>query len=221
MAGVLKRQLVVAAGPVAAWLQPAVCVTTSASLHAAQDACNRGSALCTSIVHCNSASFPCRQVFLRPLVLLLLLLPLLLQSGEPISFYWQFAGIGQERCFHDDVEIPDCASGVIVQVRRMKHHESIQMIASNAVMGTAANQTCEGALEHVVLQGRVCNHTVNVSDKTATCLPCSADASPKRSAALVAPLRQHMLDAQRYKLCPLLLCLQSNPFPPALCCPAG
>jgi hypothetical protein len=86
-------------------------------------------------------------------LLLLLLLPLLLQSGEPISFYWQFAGIGQERCFHDDVEIPDCASGVIVQVRRMKHHESIQMIASNAVMGTAANQTCEGALEHVVLQG--------------------------------------------------------------------
>lgn len=41
-----------------------------------------------------------------------------LQSGEPITFFWQFAGIGQERCFHDDVEIPDCSSGVIVQVSR-------------------------------------------------------------------------------------------------------
>lgn len=46
---------------------------------------------------------------------------LLLQSGEPITFYWRFAGIGEERCFHDNVQIPDCKSGVVVQAKDMSH----------------------------------------------------------------------------------------------------
>lgn len=44
-----------------------------------------------------------------------------LQSGEPITFYWRFAGIGQERCFHDDVEIPNCRSGLVVQAKDVAH----------------------------------------------------------------------------------------------------
>lgn len=44
-----------------------------------------------------------------------------IQSGEPITFYWRFAGIGQERCFHDDVEIPNCRSGLVVQAKDVAH----------------------------------------------------------------------------------------------------
>lgn len=46
---------------------------------------------------------------------------LLLQSGEPITFYWRFVGIGEEQCFHDDVEIPNCKSGLVVQAKDVSH----------------------------------------------------------------------------------------------------
>lgn len=32
------------------------------------------------------------------------------QQGDTITFSWQFVGIGEERCYHDDVELPECKS---------------------------------------------------------------------------------------------------------------
>jgi hypothetical protein len=93
----------------------------SCGLHMAPVPTELQQALCILVTNVVSMSFSHHAIIELTLLMLLLLLPVLLQSGEPISFYWQFAGIGQERCFHNDVEIPDCASGVIVQVRRRKH----------------------------------------------------------------------------------------------------
>lgn len=32
------------------------------------------------------------------------------QQGDAITFSWHFVGIGEEKCFHDGVELPDCES---------------------------------------------------------------------------------------------------------------
>jgi hypothetical protein len=32
------------------------------------------------------------------------------QQGDAITFSWHFVGIGEEKCFHDGVELPECAS---------------------------------------------------------------------------------------------------------------
>lgn len=41
---------------------------------------------------------------------------LILQQGDTITFNWQFVGIGQEQCFHDDIELPECESPMSVSV---------------------------------------------------------------------------------------------------------
>eukprot|EP00878_Enallax_costatus_P028568 GHUV01030865.1.p1 GENE.GHUV01030865.1~~GHUV01030865.1.p1 ORF type:complete len:509 (+),score=149.61 GHUV01030865.1:466-1992(+) len=46
-----------------------------------------------------------------------------IKSGEPITFFWRFAGIGEERCFHDNTEIPNCKSGLVVQARDVSHDD--------------------------------------------------------------------------------------------------
>ncbi|KAF8065490.1 hypothetical protein HT031_003091 [Scenedesmus sp. PABB004] len=42
-----------------------------------------------------------------------------IQAGDTISFFWRFAGIGTERCYHDKVEVPDCASGIQIYAKDM------------------------------------------------------------------------------------------------------
>lgn len=32
------------------------------------------------------------------------------QQGDAITFSWHFVGIGEEKCFHDGVELPECES---------------------------------------------------------------------------------------------------------------
>jgi len=53
-----------------------------------------------------------------PLLLLLLTVmtcPLLLQNGDFITFEWKMVGIGTEKCYHDDVQLPWCKSPITVQ----------------------------------------------------------------------------------------------------------
>lgn len=35
--------------------------------------------------------------------------------GDTITFTWRFAGIGSERCFHDGMELAECASPMQVE----------------------------------------------------------------------------------------------------------
>jgi hypothetical protein len=40
-----------------------------------------------------------------------------LQQGDAITFSWHFVGIGKEQCFHDGVEMSECASPMRVMAK--------------------------------------------------------------------------------------------------------
>lgn len=41
-----------------------------------------------------------------------------MQQGDSITFSWHFVGIGEEKCYHDDVELPECGSPMKVGLRQ-------------------------------------------------------------------------------------------------------
>lgn len=53
-----------------------------------------------------------------------LLLTSYLQQGDAITFSWHFVGIGKEQCFHDGVEMSDCASPMKVMAKDVSSADS-------------------------------------------------------------------------------------------------
>ncbi|KAF6263487.1 hypothetical protein COO60DRAFT_412512 [Scenedesmus sp. NREL 46B-D3] len=109
-----------------------------------------------------------------------------IQSGEPISFFWQFAGIGQERCFHDDVEIADCASGVNVQANDVSH-ESQQhtfRVEFTDVCGNSKEAEYSYTQQGVQAVSKV-DYIPVVSDNLQ--LPAAVAKQPRNSAAAAGP----------------------------------
>ncbi|WIA16610.1 hypothetical protein OEZ85_013277 [Tetradesmus obliquus] len=109
-----------------------------------------------------------------------------IQSGEPITFFWQFAGIGQERCFHDDVEIPDCASGVIVQANDVSHNSQQHTfrVEFTDVCGNskqAEYSYTQQGVQAVSKEDYIPVVTDNLS------LPAAASKQPRNSAAAAKP----------------------------------
>lgn len=47
-----------------------------------------------------------------------------LQQGDAITFSWHFVGIGKEQCFHDGVEMSECASPMKVMAKDVSSADS-------------------------------------------------------------------------------------------------
>lgn len=110
-----------------------------------------------------------------------------LQTGESISFFWKFAGIGTERCFHDDKEIPKCESGLTIEAADLSHQNTQHTfrVEFKDVCGNTKEAEYSYTQQGVQALSKVDYIPVETSDVRH--MPPVTAKQPKNSAAAAAP----------------------------------